>query len=245
MIIAIMQPYLFPYIGYFQLISHANKFILYDDVAFIKQGWINRNKILTNTKEFYFTVPLQDISSYRTIKDHWLSTTHYPLWKNKFLKTLQQNYSRSPYYKCVYPIIENILAIGLPNTISSLNYSGLKAVCDYLEIATPIVKSSVIYKNSYLKSQERVIDICRQEGTEIYLNMIGGADLYDYIQFQRHGIKLMFLKPELDAYNQSSADFIPGLSIIDLLMNIDKEETQKILRKGKLIEGLNLKKVFQ
>lgn len=87
--IAIMQPYIFPYIGYFQLINAVDKFIIYDDVNYIKQGWINRNKILLNNEDYLFTFPLKNASSYKKINEIELSENLYSKWKIKFFKTLE------------------------------------------------------------------------------------------------------------------------------------------------------------
>ncbi|MDR6194877.1 WbqC family protein [Siphonobacter sp. SORGH_AS_0500] len=101
MTLAIMQPYLFPYIGYFQLLNAVDKFVIYDDVAFINRGWINRNSILNNGKAQLFTVPLKEASQNKLI--HEISIDTDQKWRDKLLKTIQQNYKKAPHFAAVFP----------------------------------------------------------------------------------------------------------------------------------------------
>ena len=154
-----MQPYLFPYIGYFQLIDVSDCFVIYDDVNFIKQGWISRNKLLINKSPTYFTVPLEKISSYQLICDTKIQQNQYSKWKSKFLKTVCQSYKKSPYYKEVYPIVEQVMNAHT-ETINQLAKNSIKADLNYLQLSTTIIDSSSIYNNAHLSSVSRVIDIC-------------------------------------------------------------------------------------
>src|SRR5208283_1135183 len=107
--LAIMQPYLFPYLGYFQLIAAVDKFVLYDDVAFIKQGWVNRNQILLHGKPHLFSVPLQGASSNKTIRDTLVSFHEYPRWKDKFLKTITLAYSKAPQFEPTRSLLSDVI----------------------------------------------------------------------------------------------------------------------------------------
>ncbi|MBO9636811.1 MAG: WbqC family protein, partial [Siphonobacter aquaeclarae] len=174
--LAIMQPYLFPYIGYFQLLKTVDKFVLYDDVAFINRGWINRNKVLVNGKEQLFTIPLREASQNKKILEIDIDDTQ--KWRDKLLKTLQQSYKKAPQYAAVYPVIEEILQT--PATrIADLIAVSITLLANYLSISTEIVPSSTIYANQHLKGPERILDICLQEGASEYINPIGGMELYD------------------------------------------------------------------
>ncbi|MEO8664089.1 MAG: WbqC family protein, partial [Ignavibacteria bacterium] len=93
--LAIMQPYVFPYIGYFQLINAVDKFVLFDDVSFIKKGWINRNRILVNKQEYTFTIPLKKASQNKLIKDIEISEENN--WRDKFLKTIEKSYCNASF----------------------------------------------------------------------------------------------------------------------------------------------------
>ena len=103
--VAVMQPYVFPFIGYFQLINSVDHFVFYDDVNFMKKGWINRNRIVINKNDFQFTISLEKISQFRKIKEIKV------LSDNKLLKRIEQAYKKAPYFDEVYPLLKNILEI--------------------------------------------------------------------------------------------------------------------------------------
>jgi len=232
--IAIMQPYFFPYIGYFQLINAVDKFILYDDVTFIKQGWINRNRILLNDKEYLFSVPIKDISSNKYIKDVKIHQDLYYIFKKKLLKTIKQSYSKSPFFEAVFLLLQDTLNCEV-ETINDLAKHSIKSLCKYLYIDTILIDSSVDYQNGHLHAQERVLDICKKENTNTYINTIGGKDLYSKDEFSRNGIGLIFLKPLIIEYKQYNNDFVPWLSIIDIMMFNGKDKIKKMLNNYALI----------
>jgi hypothetical protein len=230
--IAIMQPYLFPYIGYFQLINAVDKFVAYDDVTFIKQGWINRNNILVNGHPFLFTVPVKNISSYSLILE--TEVANEIDWRTKTLKTIEYSYRKSPYYHRVFQIIENTLASD-DKYISRVAVNSIKAVASYLELHTEVKDSSTSYLNNTLNSQERVLDICKQELASQYINPIGGRELYSKNIFKARGIDLSFIKSKPIRYKQHRNDFIPNLSIIDVLMFNSPQEIKAMLQQYELI----------
>ena len=213
--LAIMQPYIFPSIGYFQLMSAVDKFVIYDDVNFINRGWVNRNRILVNSKEHMFTVPLKKASQNVLIKDLELIVSE--KWKNKFLKTLEHAYGKAPFFENVFSIVYKVI-----NTkskfIKDWHLKSFRLINKYLGIDTIIVESSSIYKNKILKGQNRILDICIKEKTDQYINPIGGKELYNSELFMNHGIKLNFLETEELNYNQFSSEFVPWLSMIDVMM---------------------------
>ncbi|WP_034922749.1 WbqC family protein [Gillisia sp. CAL575] len=230
--IGIMQPYLFSYLGYFQLIKSVDKFIVLDDVNYIKGGWINRNSLLIDKRKGRFTVPLKKSSSFKPINEIKISDNS--KWKIKLLKTINQNYKDAPYYNTVIPVLSNIINSEHQN-ISELIYFSLTQLNDYLCIDTLIIKSSIIYDNKHLIGQERVIDICKQEMASHYINAIGGQDLYDPKFFLKNNIKLNFIQSSIPEYVQFQNDFVPGLSIIDVLMFNSKEEVGVMLKDYNLV----------
>ncbi|MCF0050017.1 WbqC family protein [Dyadobacter sp. LJ53] len=232
MTIAIMQPYIFPYIGYFQLINAVDKFIIYDDVNFINKGWINRNNVLVSGQAHLFTIPLKDASQNKLINEVELSKSE--PWQKKFLKTLQQSYQKAPYFQKVFVLIEEIVNLEV-QTIYELTFQTLKRTCEYMEITTEIVPSSMIYQNTHLKGQERILDICKQENASHYINPIGGMELYDKEKFEKEGIKLDFIKSVASPYPQFKNAFVPWLSIIDILMFNDPEHIKEHLKAYELI----------
>jgi hypothetical protein len=234
MCIAIMQPYLFPYIGYFQLINAVDKFVILDDVNYINRGWINRNRILVNNGDYTFTVPLKDASQNRKICDTYISDD--TKWQGKLLKTIELAYKKAQYFDRAFPIITEIIQNEEKN-ISKFIGQSLLLLNQYLVINTTIAASSSIYKNSHLKAQDKIIDICLQEKTDHYINPAGGTEIYSSAAFNKFNIKLNFIKSGSIEYKQFGQTFIPWLSIIDVLMFNSQEEISGLLEKYTLIEN--------
>jgi hypothetical protein len=230
--LAIMQPYIFPYIGYFQLIKAVDKFVLYDDVNFINKGWINRNRILSNGKDLLFTIPLKDASQNKLINE--IDVNWDDNWKSKFLKTIEQSYKKAPFYAEVLEIINKTLNSEVKQ-FSKIIELNLRLICEYLEIQTEIISSSTIYQNTDKKAQERILDICLQEKTTHYINPIGGVELYDKEVFVKQDMQMNFIKSLSVEYKQFKNEFVPWLSIIDVLMFNSKEEINKFLDNYELV----------
>jgi hypothetical protein len=233
--LAIMQPYLFPYIGYFQLLAAVDKFVIYDDVNFIKGGWINRNNILINKKSNLFTVPLNKASSYTLINETKINLKFYNIWKVKFLRSLEQSYKKAPHFTEVYNLIENVLEIKENDLISELAVNSIKEVSKYLQLGTEICETSEIYNNKTKSGQERVLDICGIEKASQYINPIGGIELYSKNTFKEKGIMLNFIKSKPIIYAQFDNDFSPWLSIIDVLMFNSINEVNKMINQYELV----------
>jgi hypothetical protein len=216
--LAVMQPYLFPYIGYYQLMHAVDRFVVYDDVAFIKQGWINRNQILINGQPSFFAVPVKHASSFVLIRDTAIDDSpQHRQWVEKLMKTFDNAYRRAPEFRRVFPIIEAALA-GPAIHVADVAVASLKTVAEYLDLRPAWVRSSAVYDNAHLKGEERVLAICRTEGASEYVNPSGGQDLYSRERFAAEGLRLRFLLPRPIHYQQFDAPFVPGLSIIDVLM---------------------------
>jgi hypothetical protein len=231
MTIAIMQPYFLPYIGYLQLMNAVDKFIFYDDVAYINRGWVNRNRILVNGKDFMLTVPLKDASQNKRIAEIDLSDD--PKWRQKLLQTIGQSYRKAPFYKTVYPLLEKIVNLEV-RTIADLVRDSFPLINNYLGIQTEIVPSSDVYNNGDLKAQERILDICLQEKATRYINPIGGMELYDRQRFADAGIELFFIQSKRINYPQFQNEFVPWLSA-DVLMFNDIPTVQGMLKEFELV----------
>ena len=227
-----MQPYLFPYIGYFQLIKCVDKFILHDDVQWIKGGWINRNRILLNSEARLITLSVKKRSNYDLINQFEISEKHDN--RIKFLNKIKAAYAKSPFYKETIPIIERIILNKESNLVKYIRNS-LEEIKSYLGINTPIYFSSSLKKNNKLKGQDRIIEICKVMKATTYINPIGGLELYDRQIFKKNGIDLFFLKSKNIKYQQLSNLFIPNLSIIDIMMFNSSEKIKKFLNKFILI----------
>lgn len=229
-----MQPYLFPYIGYFQLIKAVDLFVVHDDVQFIKGGWINRNKILVNNSDFMFTFSLKKDSSFLNINERYFSN-RFTEERTKFLKNLYANYGKRERYKDVSYLIEEILNVDIDNrNIATIITRSIKMICHYLDINTPIIRSSEISQINHLKGEQRVIEINKLLHSTHYINPIGGVTLYDKENFRKQGLLLNFIKSNPIEYNQQSKEFIPWLSIIDVIMNNSVKQTKDFLNEYKL-----------
>jgi hypothetical protein len=231
--LAIMQPYFFPYIGYFQLINSVDEFVIYDNIQYTKKGWINRNRILVNGKDQLFTLPIKKDSDYldiveRTISETWVKE------RIKLLNVIQSSYVKAPYFKEVNELIKDCLLDNETNLFKFL-LNILNKINNYLNISTPIKISSDIKINHSLKSQNKVLSICREQKASTYINAIGGIELYDKEIFSQQNITLNFIKSENIEYKQFNNKFIPWLSIIDIMMFNSIEDIKKYLNSYTLI----------
>lgn len=231
--LGIMQPYFLPYIGYWQLIDAVDSYVIYDDVNYIKGGWINRNRILVNGTVKYISLELQGASPNKLINEIDLVPSNKS--RLKLLKTIDQSYKRAPLYEEVYPIMEKIFLYKETNLAKFIAHS-LKVVCEYLHIDTKLYMSSEIEKNCDLKGQDKVINICTNLNATTYINAIGGRELYSFSDFKRSGIELLFLQtsPKI-MYSQFADEFQPNLSILDLMMMLSPEAINQLMKEYVLI----------
>jgi len=227
-----MQPYFFPYIGYFQLINAVDKFIFYDDVNFIKSGWINRNRILMNGKDTYFTVKLSNASPNKLINEIAINRGN-----EKLIKTITQAYSKAPYFCEVISLIRDILeTIVELKKISEISILSIRKVSEYLGLKTIFETSSQKYSHTKNSGRaERILSICRENNADTYINSYGGQELYDTLFFQEQGIKLYFIKNRISTYKQFKHDFVAGLSVIDVMMFNSKDQIKNNLNEYELI----------
>lgn len=227
--LAIMQPYLFPYLGYFQLMQAADAFVIYDDVNYIKKGWINRNYILSQGQALRITLSLHGASSNLPINQISVGGN-----QEKLLKTIRQNYSRAPQFAITFPVVEEILLQKEKNLANFLEH-GLRRISSHLGLRPEWHVSSSLEKDTGLRGQEKVLFICEKLGATEYINLPGGMALYDRECFARRNIRLSFIQPRPAAYNQFGRDFVPNLSIIDAMMFNDQEKCQELLREHDLV----------
>jgi hypothetical protein len=229
--LAVMQPYMFPYIGYFQLINAVDKFVILDDVNFIMRGWITRNRILVNGKEHLFSLPLKKASQNKLIFECEITEDK---WGEKFLKTIEHSYNKAPFFKDSFDVIESIIVLKEDNLSKWLTFQ-LRVICKYLEINTEIINSSRVYSNGHLRAEEKIIDICLQEKADIYYNAIGGKELYNAENFKKNNLELHFLNSLPVSYPQFNNEFVPFLSIIDVMMFNNKNNICDLLNKYEIL----------
>ncbi len=223
-----MQPYFVPYIGYFQLINAVDQFVIYDNIKYTKKGWINRNRILVDGQDEYITLPIRKDSDFLNIDQRKLADS-YTSEKNKILRKLAYAYRKAPHYDAVYALMELILEKP-GNNLFEFIYDSVLVICKFLAINTKFVISSSLTIDHKLKSQERVIAICKALHTTTYINPLGGFELYSKEIFAENNIELKFLQSGSIYYSQFKNEFIGSLSIIDALMFNSKEDIRKYLR---------------
>lgn len=228
-----MQPYFLPYIGYFQLLNAVDKYVIYDDVNYIKGGWINRNRILINDIDKFLILRLSGASSYKLINSIEVSADK--IYKKKILKTICSSYEKAPFYSAVYSMMEDIINNEERVLSKFLEYS-LRKICCYLNINTTLIVSSKLAKNNELKGQDKVIQICKLLGGTEYYNAIGGQKLYSFKAFENNNIKLKFLKTNGIQYQQFDNAFVTNLSILDVMMFNSVDTIKKMLEEYELIE---------
>ncbi len=221
--VGVMQPYLFPYVGYFQTLNTVDEYVIYDDVQFIKGGWINRNYILIGGHRALFTIRLADASSNKLINEVVIQDDF-----TKFLKTVAMCYSRAPQKEQVMALLERICRYEDRN-LARFTGNSMQEIVTYLKIDTKLRYSSDLKQDGGLKAQDKVIAICQELDAGIYINAIGGMELYDKEQFRDSGIELRFLKTRPILYKQLGKEFVPFLSIIDVMMFNTVPEVRQLL----------------
>lgn len=233
--VAIMQPYFFPYIGYFQLINMVDEFILFDTPQFIRHGWIERNNLIQlNGNKFYIKVPL--IKDKRETKIFNKKINNNEDWKGKILAQLNHYKKKAPYFEETLQLVQNAMDFDT-DSISMLNHHIIILICEYLKINTPIKVYSQMELEieEVIESDEWALNICKVMKAKRYINPIGGKAFFNREKFESEGIKVDFLNSLFAPYEQFNHNFVPGLSIIDVMMFNSPEEIRKMLNQYELI----------
>ena len=222
-----MQPYFFPYIGYFQLVNYVDRFVLFDDVHYRNKGFIDRNTILMNGSPHSIKLQLRGASQNKLIKEIELGDNG-----RKLIETVRHGYKRAEFFSKFFPVLEQILECERRNLSSFLLFL-IQKITSYLDIRSEILRSSDI--DLPHAGKDKIIPMVKALGGTTYVNMIAGADMYSCAEFEREGLELRFLKPQLTEYPQLSKTFCPTLSIIDLLMNVDVRQAGNIVKNPEII----------
>jgi hypothetical protein len=232
--IAIMQPYFMPYLGYFQLIQSVDEFVVYDNIQFTKKGWFHRNRISVNGTDLLFTLPLKKDSDYLSVGERRLSDDS-DQEIERILRVITMSYKKAPYFEQAYTVIERCFKFKDKNLFKFI-FNSLHEVTAYLGIENKFVVSSAVpIDHENLKGQDKVLAICKAQGADHYTNSIGGQELYDKAAFEYEGVDLKFIKMGDVRYQQLGNEFVPALSIIDVMMFNSPETIQEMLGKYELI----------
>ncbi len=211
-----MQPYFLPYIGYYQLINSVDQFIVYDNIEFSKSGWFHRNRFLSNGEARMFSLPIKKASDYLFVNQRFLAENSLKLRK-KILNQIENAYRKAPNFSSVYPILEPLLLTNKTNLFDII-YDSINATLNYLEINTPVKVSSQIHIDHRLKGKDKILAICNELKCEQYINPIGGKALYNKEYFEDNGVEISFIESNEIVYKQFKNDFVPWLSILDVMM---------------------------
>lgn len=243
--IAIMQPYFFPYLGYFQAMHAVDKYILHDRLHYIKEGFVHRNRYLTVGGDVkFFNIAIRKKSSYSLIGDVRVAD-HVP-WRGKIKEQLKQNYRRAPFFEKVFPLVEKVVDADT-DFLAEINAKSIAMVRDYLGIPCELIPNAENYMDVEAQLQSiyagelggqfeiekkamRMMMVCQKENARIFINAIGGRDLYDPDQFRSRGVDLYFVQSEIVEYKQcGTKPFQANLSILDVLFNCSREEVRDML----------------
>jgi hypothetical protein len=228
--IGIMQPYLFPYIGYFQLMNYVDSFVVYDNIEYTKKGWINRNRILVNNSDSLISFPLKKDSDFLYINQRFLSD-NWNIEKKNLLNKITGAYKKAQNFSETFAVLEKILNFENTN-LFDFTFNSLNELKAHLKINTPFIVSSEIQIDHSLKSESKVIALCKALNASSYINPIGGLDLYNFDNFQEAGLDLSFIKTSNVIYPQFKEPFVPMLSIIDVMMFNSVEKISEFLNTG-------------
>lgn len=223
-----MQPYFFPYLGYWQLIASVDTFILLENVQFPKGGWINRNYLLgQNVNPELISVPLERASTFAPISERMVSDVWFASRK-KTLRRIQTNYRSAPFLDELLPWLESNFFSG-ESRLTHFLRNQIEATVHLLSLRTKIVSEESLGDFSEFGRVERVLRICAMVGASAYVNLPGGKSLYRKSDFAEIGLRLGFIKPPRVRYQQATSAFVPDLSIIDALLWQGPEKTAEAL----------------
>ena len=252
---AIMQPYFFPYLGYFQLVGAVDKFFPYDNFKYSTGGWVNRNRILgPDHCPLMLSVPIRGGKTTQVIRDVQIDNWAYR--RKKMLRSIDHSYRRAPYFRETRGLIEDVL-FGVTDQLGQLNVDCIVKVTDFLKIETELFTDSAPFQGmeDRLAAQpddgpppaqasqmegaprrvSRVVEICRELGADTYVNALGGQELYSKEVFADFGLDLHFIRTRPNQYRQGPGAFVADLSIIDVLMHNGRDRTRRLLRDYDLV----------
>ena len=238
-----MQPYLFPYLGYFQLAAAVDEFWLLDTVQFIRRGWMNRNNLLVNNQKLLFTIPVNSGSRDQLIIDKTYNRDDALKALDKLSKTILVAYKDAPYRDATLNLVRKF-SLHLERTDQPVDFTtateiALRACFDVIGLSTPIRRVSSLGLEDTHTGQARIISVCKAIGAMEYVNMIGGHDLYKRETFAAHGIDLWFLQPVLPQYDQRTPEFESGLSILDVIAHVPPDKIRNMLSLAEVVDPLD------
>ena len=232
-----MQPYFFPYIGYFSLIKNTDHFVFFDTPQYIRKGWINRNRIIAGGgKDVYITVPVERAPRDTAIKN--IKINNNEKWQEKIRGQLSIYKKRAPYYQDVMAVVEDVINLE-SDLVSELAIKSVVCSCEYLQIPMKYdIYSQMEHSIEDVKEpDEWALYITQQMQYDTYVNPPGGKSFFHREKYEKMGIELQFLTQELQKYNQRTNKFIEGLSILDVMMFCSPNEIESMMEKYVIDRG--------
>lgn len=225
--VALMQPYFFPYIGYFDLLASSDLFVFYDDAAYSRGGWVSRNRVAADGKDFnYIRLTLERAPLGTPINDIRLKDPEED--RNHLLSVLHNVYRKAPYYKAVVAVVERALK-DLDGSLSQAAAASILSCAEYIGVHASIKYSKSIDYDRALGPEAKVISICKSLDASSYVNLSGGRELYSEAEFLSNDLSLSFAEPADFSYEVERRAFVPNLSIIDAMMWVDPTVIRKYL----------------
>ena len=229
--VAIMQPYLFPYIGYYQLVFAADKFVFFDDVNFRKKSYIQRNSILLDGEPCLFTLPVIAASQNKKIRD-----LEFSIEVGSVLNKIRESYLNAPYFNQIFPMVEHVLG-SKSRCLADVCEMSIREVFGLAGLSVEILRSSDLDYDREADAQGKILDIVKSLRGDLYLNPPGGRGLYSRGEFRENGIELYFLESVQTPYQQANlTGFVENLSVIDVLMWAGTEGLRERLDSHRLVE---------
>lgn len=230
MVIGILQPGYLPWLGFFEQMYKSDVFVIYDDVQYDKEGWRNRNRIKTASGIQWLTVPVI-VRLDRQPLVHEVTIDNKQHWRKKHLSSIKQNYSKSPYFDKYIDIFEDAFSRDW-DYIVDIDMHFILKLADCLGMGSKkIIRSSTL--NIAGDRIERLVNICKMFKADTFYEGSSGKNYIDESIFTKYGIKVEFQDYKHPAYNQLYKDFVPYLSVIDLLFNHGNDSLSIIIGRGK------------
>jgi hypothetical protein len=224
--IAIMQPYFFPYVGYFKLLAQVDKFVIYDDVQFTKKGWINRNYLSSSSGPWLFSIPVVNASAIELIRDKRIAPEYS---RSKLISRIEQNYHKLTSREKMAQV-SNIINFDSDNLFEYIEFS-LREMSKELNLEiNRVIPSSSLGDFRMFKGQEKVLQICKSLNADTYINPVGGKSLYDIDSFETNGIQLIFQEPNQPQLVNPTEE-IQQYSFLHDYLTMGDEELRRLILK--------------
>lgn len=223
--IGVHQPNYFPWVGYFHKIANVKKFIFLDNVQYSKGSYTNRVQLLFNDNVHWLTVPCKpklgtEINEVRIVDDDW---------QEQHLNKIREAYGKCPMFNEVWPNVRNWLSLDTDGRLGDLNIHIIKEVCTYLDIKTEFYRSSEIFIGQELNASDRLVKLIKALGGNEYFSGLGAKKYQDEKLFFEQNVSITYSSFVEQPRRQDSTCFKQGLSILDLILNIDPTQARNII----------------